>query len=696
MKFIYIWVLAVAFLSSTGAVQGAEKWALLVGVGDYVHGTRLDLKGPANDVRMFEELLLSKFGYQPENIRKLTDYDATMGNIVHNFRSWLIDQAKPEDTVLFYYSGHGSQIPDKDGDEQDGMDECLVPADVRPGSATNTISDDKLSALFDQIQANDVTIILDACHSGTGTRDIDFSATAPQMEYRFVDLGLGGPKGGARHIDFGAAPEEGGGMDLPGGGASAPGTRSLSSPKAFTLISSSAAHETSASSVFYRGLTRIWSGVLTFNLINALKKADANTTYEQVMANVNRDVKKTNRRQTPQMEGAGARPIFSNTIGDLKSYNYIRVVRIDGKHAQLKSSSYGAEAPGSIYKVLDPDTGQPVGRIKITKSLGSIIDGEIIEGLGKVRAPAMAREEFRAKSDEKLHVQVADFGDNTINLALRQRLQKMDFVWIANTDTAYFDVEVNGMVDGDVLSLFTGYEITAWLEEGGVKSSSEVTSVNVDEIMGVLRPLLENAYAIKKLTRMDNDSPPFNISVWASKTPDPGQQEDKFVEMKVGDPIYFHFRSDKDAYLTLLNVDAHGAITILFPNGYMSFNRVVANKTYTIPSPEMGFEMHLGGPAGQEFVKAFATEFPMDLSSLNSQAVGGFRALDLDFDAGADKTFGPSVVDQLTSAISGNMNENMGQGTRAIMLSAAPQEQGPPPGTSTDKWSTDYLIIDAR
>ena len=102
MKFIYIWVLAVAFLSSTGAVQGAEKWALLVGVGDYVHGTRLDLKGPANDVRMFEELLLSKFGYQPENIRKLTDYDATMGNIVHNFRSWLIDQAKPEDTVLFY------------------------------------------------------------------------------------------------------------------------------------------------------------------------------------------------------------------------------------------------------------------------------------------------------------------------------------------------------------------------------------------------------------------------------------------------------------------------------------------------------------------------------------------------------------------------------------------------------------------
>ena len=94
--------------------------------------------------------------------------------------------------------------------------------------------------------------------------------------------------------------------------------------------------------------------------------------------------------------------------------------------------------------------------------------------------------------------------------------------------------------------------------------------------------------------------------MWATNSSDPGVSEDKFLEMKVGDPVYFHFKSAKDAFLTLLNVGAEVEITILFPNEYMPFNRVIANKTYTIPTPEMGFELHLGGPPGQELVKAFA------------------------------------------------------------------------------------------
>ena len=167
-----------------------------------------------------------------------------------------------------------------------------------------------------------------------------------------------------------------------------------------------------------------------------------------------------------------------------------------------------------------------------------------MEGEGEIVAPALAMREFHATSDEKLHVRVGDFGEPTIHKAMKKNLERVGYVWVATSDTAYKDITLTGEIDGSVISLLAGYEITAWLEEGGVKSRS-VTSRNVDEIMTVMRPLLENAYAIKKLTRMDNDSPPFKVSVWATNSADPGISESKFAEMNVGDPVYFHFESSK-------------------------------------------------------------------------------------------------------------------------------------------------------
>ena len=666
-----------------GPVQGAEKWALLVGVGDYVHGTGMDLLGPPNDVKLMEELLLGKFAYPPDHIRKLVDGQATKAGIVEGLGGWLAQKARPGDTALFYYSGHGSQIRDRNGDEEDHRDEVLCPADVRPGVPGKEISDDELAVLLERVQATDITVIIDACHAGTGVRDIEFDGDTAPLEIRHVDLAYPDDdiNAGERAFDF-AVPD---GMDLAVGA----GTRSLAGDRAITMIASCAPAETSASSVFYEGLTRFWSGILTYKLIQALKKADGQTTYQELMAEVIRDVKRHNRRQTPQLEGAGDRAIFSNSSALLSPRNYVRVTRVQDGVVHMRSASFGGEQPGSIFNVFNPDTGQPQGRVKIIRSMGRSVDAQVVEG--SVSAPAVAVEEYHVISDEKLHVQLADLGDKRANRALRQRLERLDFVHLA-ADTAFFDVVLKGRLDGSFASLLTGYEITAWLEEAGGRSRS-VTSTNIDEIMVVLRPLLENAYALKKLSRLDNRSPPFRVSVWVTQEPDPGHKRDKYVEMKVGDPVYFHFRSEKDAYLTLFNVGADGSITILFPNEYVSFNRVVAGKTYTIPTPEMGFQMNLGGPTGQELVKAFATEFPLDLGQLNAQAVSGFRALEFEDDGNG---YGASVVDALERAIGGSLQRHMAPATRAVVLSASPPEVGPPPGVPTDRWSTDYLIIDAK
>lgn len=40
-----------------------------------------------------------------------------------------LKDAKPGDKLVFFFSGHGGQAEDEDGDEEDGMDETICTAD---------------------------------------------------------------------------------------------------------------------------------------------------------------------------------------------------------------------------------------------------------------------------------------------------------------------------------------------------------------------------------------------------------------------------------------------------------------------------------------------------------------------------------------------------------------------------------------
>ena len=152
----------------------AEQRALLVGVGKYAV-SKYDLPGIDLD-RVRDTLLV--MGFEESQIRTLADDQATSRNVIDGFEGWLKQGVEKDDRVVFYFSGHGSNIPDFDGDEPDGADEVLVTHDGRVtqqnGRATLTgvVSDDKIGAMIDAIPSNNIWIVVDACHSGTMTRDI--------------------------------------------------------------------------------------------------------------------------------------------------------------------------------------------------------------------------------------------------------------------------------------------------------------------------------------------------------------------------------------------------------------------------------------------------------------------------------------------------------------------------------------------
>ena len=150
-----------------------RKLALLVGINNY--GTSINsLRGCLTDVEMQYQLLRYRYGFQPSDILMLTDgtpQKPTRDNILRAFEEHLIKQAKPDDVVVFHFSGHGSLVyDDKPIDLKDNTNGTLIPADCRLDKR-NDIMGKTLFLLTSQLKTDNFTMVLDSCHSGGSTRN---------------------------------------------------------------------------------------------------------------------------------------------------------------------------------------------------------------------------------------------------------------------------------------------------------------------------------------------------------------------------------------------------------------------------------------------------------------------------------------------------------------------------------------------
>jgi hypothetical protein len=137
-------------------------------IGCNYENTPNRLFGCKNDVLNVKKLLIKSFHYKEENTQLLTDdtlHKPTRRNIEDSIK-WLVRDALPGDVLFFYYSGHGSYIPDTTQDESDGNDEVLVPLDFR---TAGFINDDWIYDNLTSKVPRGVTLWAfgDCCHSGT-------------------------------------------------------------------------------------------------------------------------------------------------------------------------------------------------------------------------------------------------------------------------------------------------------------------------------------------------------------------------------------------------------------------------------------------------------------------------------------------------------------------------------------------------
>ena len=141
----------------------AKKRALIIGIGAYEHLSRLN--GPGNDADDMAAFITRHGGFRRSDVRILRDAEATRGKILAAVEEWLVDETSSGDEVFLYYSGHGFQEADVNGDEADRLAETWVPVDAAvtdDGHIKGIITGSEIRRLLDRLRGRKMHVVVDA------------------------------------------------------------------------------------------------------------------------------------------------------------------------------------------------------------------------------------------------------------------------------------------------------------------------------------------------------------------------------------------------------------------------------------------------------------------------------------------------------------------------------------------------------
>jgi hypothetical protein len=227
------------------AIKGTRR-ALCVGIDDY---PGQPLSGCVADSRLWATTL-KKLGFK--DVRTLENAQATRAAIMKELGR-LIDESAPGDVVAFQYAGHGTQVPDANGDEKSDdprtgtQDEALCPYDLAEGHLL--VDDDVAKILARAKPGVSVTLFVDCCHSGTISR---FGVAGPNgasgddSRARFI---VASDELIARHMEFRATLDD-------------EGSRAVKRPHSVVLFSACKSWEVAWEKNGHGDFTRLATAIL--------------------------------------------------------------------------------------------------------------------------------------------------------------------------------------------------------------------------------------------------------------------------------------------------------------------------------------------------------------------------------------------------------------------------------------------------
>ena len=547
-------------------------WAFVIGISDYIHLDDVeggDLPGAEHDARRVRDVLVMRSGFPEENVRMVVNGEATRAAIEEGITGWLVQNARPGDNVVIWYSGHGSQMWDEDGDEDDGLDETIAPADVLPDNTEFDISDDEFNDWLGMLPTDNVIVFLDNCNSGTGTRDV-----TPFSRGRMLDRDLDAierPPSAARRALPGQQQDE------TGFDASRTRVLELAAAQPFQVAVDAYFPESDGREAFH-------GGAFTTFMVQQLWKAPDDVTYEEVFRDAYEALKRNRFQQDPYISEdvtLKSFPLFfvdGATVG--RGEMALPVTDVSGSSAELGAGLALGLTPGSIFET---ETGARlvVSTVGQRTTRAEVVTGSVSEG-------DRARLVSHVYEASPLLVNVAAL-ETRLASALTEAVADAPSVRLVESENDFSHLIVRRR--GEELRVL-GSDGFPRHEGIGVETAA----------MAQLADVLRKESAAKRLGDMENPAQAFGFDVRL-----PGDR----TSFGIGEEIAFELESDRDGYVTLVDLGTDGTVALLIPNADDPSMRIRAGETLAYPSGDLAFQAL--EPAGTGMVRAFLTREPLDL-----------------------------------------------------------------------------------
>lgn len=611
---------------SNATTTGSVRRSLHIAVDKYRHaGPYLsNLSGCENDARAMRQLLSSRFGFEERNAVLLINEQATRQAIITAWQS-LIEKTQAGDTVFIQYSGHGSQMRDVHGDEEDGMDETILPHDTRdPGRQVFDITDDEIKEWVDALLAktDNVVMLFDCCHSASATRQVG----APTVPTRRADPDPRDPPPaatGARSVEV---------VEHGPSGWFPPNER---------LVFMAGCRDDEESNE-HRAPEGGRYGALTYFLMQAMQSAAADATFRDVFESVTAEVS-SRYRQHPQIEGALDRPLFGREFSGQQPFFYVNRVDVANRLVEIGAGAAHGMKAGSQIALFRPRTrrfdrdSNRLTTATIVQVGGISSQAQLPDEVDAASVPLRARgvELMRSSGDQRLRVALtAEAGQEAVLAGLQDALPASD------------RLRITGESEGaDAQVLVQPQAISLLFPDG--RLMMQPVSAQTPNLEDEIRSRLEAAARFQNVLHIENPNSSLvnaleiRFERQAAAGANSGQaltpQQGGQLVVREREPYLIRFtnRGATTVYVTVLALSADWQIAKLYPELDNDFPPLAPGKSHVLPFDEGNLMTELPYVAyvaneATDFFKFFVTSQPADFSVLTQAARRAVAPANLD------------------------------------------------------------------
>ena len=599
--------------AATDSGSGVKR-ALLVGINKYQAVPKL--QGSINDIETMRQILLTRWGFPERNISILKDEAATRAGILAALEQ-LVKETGPQDTVYFHFSGHGSQVEDLNGDEEDGLDETLVPQDGRSGDVRD-ITDDEIDAVFARLRAKNAFIVLDSCHSGTATRSLDIRTRSIPQDHR-VDI--------YRKADQASVKTR----------AVIPVVTSR-----YVVMSGAASNQEALDGP----VDGRYHGFFTFALARSLSTAGAGATPRDIFGGVERELKRIQTHfgrssmPEPQLEAPPdllEKTLFGATSGGTGVASQSQATRLPwlevqpgvSGHVTLVSGLLLGAGPGSMWTLYPPGEvnflpGRALAVATVTQTSGKDSLAKLQKAESAIPKGARAVALLPAASGEKIPIRIVDVPQERrthIEDILKRNIAEIELV--GQEKTARFLVDTKGsdlrLLAADGLEVVASFSTLD--DQWGAGLALVVSrSANASELLSLDNPSTQLKMNVRVVNAAAHKPAvgTRGIAVVAGNTkpaqyrirrPKETRSEKNSLQLEVS--------VSADSYVTIVDVDSEGGVNLLFPNNYQQPSFVTdgfvrAGEAVLIPDSlkpgnRAGFYWDYTPPKGTDTIRVFTS-----------------------------------------------------------------------------------------